>query len=147
MAGVAEIKTVKRRSPPQLSGKLGLFGFRSKIVTASETMTMDDLGSVVFSQATTAVTFTLPAPCGEGGFFLFVNATAANGTIPMTVTAPTDQLRLAADPVNATSIAFTTNATAAGAAILVISDGSNWWGLPLMSQSTVNTGIVNYTVT
>ncbi|HQN43930.1 MAG TPA: hypothetical protein PLA25_07330 [Anaerolineaceae bacterium] len=103
---------------------------------ASYTVKVIDSGTVFDTTgATGAVTFTLPPVANAGCFFVFVNTVNQNMAV---VSDPVDKMVYDNDAA-ADSLTASTSGHKIGAALLVVSDGTNWLAFAAGNGSAVFT--------
>ena len=114
--------------------------FRLNVVakTAAYTVLADESGTVFTTLgALGAVIFTLPAP-SDGLVYWFFNAADQD----MTVTAAAVNIFVLFNDLTATSFAFAQAAEHIGGGMMVVSDGTYWYGFIYLGKETQTTVVV-----
>ena len=112
--------------------QIDAISFRMNVVqkAAAYTVLATESGTVFTTGA--AVTFTLPDPA-DGLVYWFICSNAA----AMTVTAAAANIFILFNDLTATSIAFSTGGEIIGSGVMVVSDGTYWYGFVHLAAESV----------
>lgn len=134
---VTDLVEVRDATKTNLSAWVSILNLAKKLFavakTADYTVTANDSGKVLTNRgASGAVTFTLPTPA-NGLWFIFAGLADQNIVI-----AATGKI-VSLNDATADTLTASTSSEKIGAVMIVVSDGTSWYALPIAGTWTVGT--------